>query len=91
MLESLKEYQSLFRDFKAFDASLRIERPDDVAKWLEEVVAWEGKFPVKTPTPYDIPENSKFDVPSLLYLCLLNVENSAHFDQCQTATSTGRG
>ena len=59
MLESLKEYQILVRDFKAFDASLRIERPNDVARWLKEVVEWEGKFPVATPTPYDIPENSK--------------------------------
>ena len=59
MLESLKEYQTLVRDFKAFDASLRIERPNDVARWLKEVVEWEGKFPVPTPTPYDMPENSE--------------------------------
>ena len=69
MLESLKEYQSLARDFKAFDASLRIERPDDVTRWLEEVVAWEGKLPLKTPTPYDIPESSKLGIFSIIYNC----------------------
>ena len=82
MLESLKEYQSLARDFKAFDASLRIERPSDVAKWLEEVVEWEGKSPVPTPTPYDIPENSEFvdgydalnNSPSFVELTLSNVK-----------------
>ena len=69
MLESLKEYQTLVRDFKAFDASLRIERPDDVTWWLEEVVAWEGKLPLKTPTPYDIPESSKLGIFSIIYNC----------------------
>ena len=69
ILESLKEYQSLALDFKAFDASLQIERQDDVTQWLEEVVTWEGKFPVKAPTPYDIPESSKLGIFSIIYNC----------------------
>ena len=69
ILESLKEYQSFARDFKAFDASLQIERQDDVTQWLEEVVTWEGKFPVKAPTPYDIPESSKLGIFSIVYNC----------------------
>ena len=62
MLESLREYQSLIWDFKAFDASLRIERLNDVTQWLKEVVEWEGKFPVPTLTPYDVPVSIKIGV-----------------------------
>lgn len=80
MLESLKEYQSLVRDFKAFDASLRIERPDDVAQWLEEIVEWEGKFSPTTPTPYDIPESSESEIHCVLCSRSMTVIVSSHVE-----------
>lgn len=87
MLDSLKEYQSLARDFKAFDASLRIERPDDVSEWLKEVVEWERKAPVTTPTPYDIPEDSEYHR-SLLSLQLLTFMTRTYHEQCQAPVGT---
>lgn len=57
MLESLKEYRTLSAEFSALDASLRIEMPLEVDKWLQEITKWESTHPYSTPTPYDPPEN----------------------------------
>lgn len=57
MLESLKEYRVLIDEFMALDASLRIERPTEVAEWLTDIVKWENTLPLSTPTPYDLPEH----------------------------------
>ena len=60
MLESLKEYQVLSNEFSALDASLRIERPQEVAEWLKEIIKWESTYPLSTPTPYDAPDHGMF-------------------------------
>lgn len=98
MLESLKEYQILARDFKAFDASLRIERPNDVAEWLKEIVEWEGKFPVSTPMPYDLPENSESlhsvtlcdSLPSPTELTLNNVKLRLAHEELEAAKQSNK-
>ena len=59
MLESLKEFKILYNEFSALDASLRIERPEEVTKWLKEIVEWESTHSHSTPTPYDLPDHGE--------------------------------
>ncbi len=46
------------KEFQAFDTKLRRERPDDVSKWEEMVLAWEVDRQ-NSPSPFTIQTKSR--------------------------------
>ncbi|KAI0686696.1 hypothetical protein C8T65DRAFT_590939 [Cerioporus squamosus] len=57
MVEALPEAASHKKEFDAFDAKLRRERPEEVQKWEEMVHTWEGDRR-NHPSPFTIPKKT---------------------------------
>ncbi len=87
MVEAIPEAAVHAKEFKAFDGKLRRERPDDVRKWEEMVLAWEADRR-NAPSPFTIKAHS---TSSLNYSTCqsLTVAFRCHSSRCATPPPHG--